>query len=78
MYTAFAKVRIMADSGKQDGEKYHPIRWNPVDWERIEKAAEVLTRTEHVEHSPTDVIRKGTRGLLESLLGPAETPASAA
>lgn len=37
----------------------HTVRWMIADYEAIEQAAKVLAAREHIEITPTDIIRSG-------------------
>jgi hypothetical protein len=39
--------------------RVHGIRWLPDDWKKVEEAARVLGEREHLEITPTDIIRSG-------------------
>lgn len=59
----------MADPARQIPDyKDHAIRWARDDWERILQAAEILNEREHLDLTPTDIIRSGTRRLLDEML----------
>lgn len=59
----------MADPARQIPEfKDHQIRWAQEDWDRILQAAEILNERQHLDLGPTDIIRSGTRRLLDELL----------
>ena len=66
----------MADSGKEEG-KNHPIRWDGADWQRIDEVARLMSREQHLDLGPTDVIRSAVRRFCEDRLGP-EVPQDAA
>lgn len=65
------KVRPMEPEEKP-GRK-HTVVWDPDDWQRIEEAARVKGEQEHMDLAPVDIIRSGTRRLVEEIIG---TPAS--
>ena len=54
----------------------HLIKWDGADWERIVEAAITLSLREHLDLNPTDIIRKGTRQLVEDILSQSTLKAS--
>ena len=44
------------------------IGWDHEDWERIEEAARRRGEQEHLDLTPTDIIRAGTRRLVAEIL----------
>ena len=63
----------MSNPARQIPElKDHSIRWVREDWERVLQAVDVLNERGHLDLTPTDVIRAGTRRYLDELL--AEKP----
>jgi hypothetical protein len=61
----------MTEDGKP---RNFPVRWDGEDFARIEQAAARLNERDHTDHTPTDVIRMGTRRFVEEIL--AETAAA--
>lgn len=55
--------------------KDHAIRWSREDWDRILHAAEILNEREHLDLTPTDIIRSGTRRYLDEFLADKPAPA---
>ena len=50
----------MADDDKETSlDKHHPVRWKRDEWNRISEAATILRDREHIEITPTDIIRSG-------------------
>lgn len=52
-------------------DKIHAVRWDPDDWDRIVQATQLFAAQEHLDLGEADLIRKGVRMLLDTLLGPA-------
>lgn len=67
----------MSETSKQDGQaqpdKVHAVRWRAEDWDRIVALTKKMAAEEHLDLVEADIIRKGTRALLESALGPKDT-----
>lgn len=57
----------MSELSKSD-PRSHTIRWPGGDWERIEDAAQRLGEREHIEITPTDIIRSGAIRRAEEIL----------
>ncbi len=60
----------MTEEGKKEGQGL-TIRWDGQDWERIGLVAQQMSRDQHLDLGPTDVIRSAVRRLCEEKLGPA-------
>lgn len=64
----------MADPARQPEalKKTYPVTWEAgegEDWPRILEAARVWGEREHVDFTPADIIRSGTRRFVDELLG---------
>lgn len=60
----------MTEVGKEEPltGRNHPVRWSPEEWKKIEDAAHAWGEREHVNFTPTDVIRSGTMRRCEDLM----------
>ena len=59
--------------------RVHGIRWLPDDWKKVEEAARIVGEREHMEITPTDIIRSGAlRWASEILAGTNATTQPAA
>lgn len=59
----------MGNPVKPDAEKKkQTILWETDDWDRIERAAQVIADREHVECSPLNLIRGATMRRVEEIL----------
>lgn len=69
------KVGDMAEPARQveAPKKVYPVTWEPEDWQRINEAMQVWGEREHVEFTPADVIRSGTRRFCDELLNGASS-----
>lgn len=58
----------MPETSKQTESRTHNMRWDGEDWDRIADAASKLSELEHLDLSPTDIIRSGARRFAEEIL----------
>jgi len=56
------------ESEEKSGRK-HTVVWDIDDWQRIEEAARAKGEQEHMDLGAVDIIRSGTRRLVEEILG---------
>jgi hypothetical protein len=59
----------MTDPGKPE-PRNHAVRWKAEDWERIEEAARIKGAEEHLDLTPTDIIRSGALRFVAEILAP--------
>lgn len=57
-------------------EVNHPVRWLGSAWDRIARAADVLTAKEHRKITPTEIIRIATLEFVERVLDEPSAKAS--
>lgn len=65
----------MTDPSKAE-PRNHAVRWKAADWERIEEAAAKKGAEEHLDLTPTDIIRSGALRLVAEILAPPVVVAS--
>jgi hypothetical protein len=67
--TTLDKVEAMTDPSKAE-PRNHAVRWKAEDWERIEEAARIKGAEEHLDLTPTDIIRSGALRFVAEILAP--------
>lgn len=68
----------MSEAARQSEppKKVYPVTWEPEDWQRINEAMQVWGDREHLNLTPADVIRSGTRRFCDEILNHAPAKAS--
>jgi hypothetical protein len=67
----------VAEPSKSSEAHPHTIKWDSVDWDRIEEATRLLGERHHIDLTTTDIIRSGARRFVEEILNGELAPAKA-